>query len=70
MYTFTSLGQEVNVRISPYLVLVTLTDVPLENNFEICFVGRYFWQLCETSKFRIVRDEPGANSTCFACKID
>ena len=22
------------------------------------------------SKFCIVRDEPGANSTCFACKID
>ena len=44
--------------------------IPLENNFEICFVGQYFWQLGETSEFRVVRNEPGANSTCFACKID
>ena len=27
-------------------------------NFEICFVGRYIWHLCETSEFCIVRDEP------------
>ena len=26
--------------------------------FEICFVGQYFWHLCETSEFRIVRNEP------------
>ena len=26
--------------------------------FEICFVGRYFWHLCETSEYRIVCDEP------------
>ena len=29
----------------------------------ILLVGT-FWQLCETSKFHIVRGEPGANSTC------
>ena len=33
-------------------------------NFEIYFVGRHIWQLCEMSEFHIVRDEPGANSTC------
>ena len=38
--------------------------------FKICFVGRYFWQLCETSEFHVVHNEPGANSTCLACKID
>ena len=26
--------------------------------FEICFVGRYFWHLCEMSEFRIVCNEP------------
>ena len=23
-----------------------------------------FWHLCETSEYRVVHDEPGANSTC------
>ena len=30
----------------------------------ILLVGT-FWHLCETSKFHVVCNEPGANSTCF-----
>ena len=29
-----------------------------------------FWQLCEMSKFCVVRDEPGANSTCLHQGVD
>ena len=29
-----------------------------------------FWHLCEMSKFRVVRDEPGANSTCLHQGVD
>ena len=28
------------------------------------FAGQHIWHLCETSKFCIVHNEPGANSTC------
>ena len=33
-------------------------------NLKFIFVGRNILALCEMSKFRVVRDEPGANSTC------
>ena len=29
-----------------------------------------FWHLCEMSKFRVVRSEPGANSTCLHQGVD
>ena len=31
--------------------------------FEVYLLVRTLWQLCETSEIRVVRGEPGANST-------
>ena len=39
-------------------------------NIDICFVGRYFWHLGETSEFCIVCNEPVLILLVFACKID
>ena len=35
----------------------------------ILLVGT-FWHLCEMSEFHVVRDEPGANSTCLHQRVD
>ena len=32
--------------------------IPIKYNFDICFVGRYFWRHGETSEFRGVHNEP------------
>ena len=32
--------------------------ISIKIQFDICFVGRYFWRLGEMSKFRVVHDEP------------
>ena len=32
--------------------------ISIKYNFDICFVGRYFWCLGETSEFHVVRNEP------------
>ena len=32
--------------------------ISIKYNFDICFVGWYFWRHGETSKFCVVRNEP------------
>ena len=45
--------------------------IPIKSEFlnSILLVGT-FWHLCEMSKFCIVCDEPGANSTCLHQGVD
>ena len=43
--------------------------ISIKYNFDICFVGWYFWRLGEMSKFRVVHDEPML-ILLVGCKID
>ena len=67
-----ALYRKIRVSATEYLVWATLLGIsmylynmscfgkefPSKYNFDIYFVGRYFWRLGETSKFRVVHDEP------------